>query len=113
MEKGGHDTTDLVSAAEIVEQIATAIHKDLNPAQGQKALLHINGLGATPLMELHLIYHLATQFWEKKGVDICRSLVGNYTTSLDMTGCSITLTLLDEEMIALWDAPVNTANLRW
>jgi dihydroxyacetone kinase-like protein len=109
----GHDTVDLVNATEIVEHLAKTIDDDLKPKKGQKALLHINGLGATPLMELHLIYHLASQYWEKKGVDICRSLVGNYTTSLDMAGCSITLTLLDEEMLTLWDAPVNTANLRW
>jgi len=109
----GHDTVNLVSATEIVEHLATTINDDLKPEKGQKALLHINGLGATPLMELHLIYNLAAQYWEKRGVDICRSLVGNYTTSLDMTGCSITLTLLDEEMIKLWDAPVNTASLRW
>lgn len=109
----GHDTIDLVSATRIVEQLADNIHVDLAPKKGQKALLHINGLGATPLMELHLIYHLAAQYWENKGLEVHRSLVGNYTTSLDMTGCSITLTLLDEEMIALWDAPVNTANLRW
>ena len=109
----GHDTVNLVSASEIVEHLATAINDDLKPEKGQKALLHINGLGATPLMELHLIYNLAAQYWEKRGLDICRSLVGNYTTSLDMTGCSITLTLLDEEMIKLWDAPVNTASLHW
>ena len=109
----GHDTVNLVSASEIVEHLATAINDDLKPEKGQKALLHINGLGATPLMELHLIYNLAAQYWEKRGLDICRSLVGNYTTSLDMTGCSITLTLLDEEMIKLWDAPVNTASLSW
>ena len=109
----GHDTIGLTNATEIVEQLANAINDDLKPKKGQKALLHVNGLGSTPLMELHLIYNLAAQYWEKRDIDICRSLVGNYTTSLDMTGCSITLTLLDEEMIKLWDAPVNTANLRW
>ena len=109
----GHDTINLMSATEIVDRLANAINDDLQPQKGQKALLHVNGLGATPLMELHLIYNLAAQYWEQRGVDICRSLVGNYTTSLDMTGCSITLTLLDNEMIQLWDAPVNTANLRW
>lgn len=109
----GHDTINLVNATEIVEHLAKAIDDDLKPGKGQKALLHINGLGGTPLMELHLIYNLAAQYWEKRDIDICRSLVGNYTTSLDMTGCSITLTLLDEEMIKLWDAPVNTASLRW
>jgi len=108
----GHETLKLKSATEIVKQIAQAIDDDLKPKKNQKALLHINGLGATPLMELHLIYDLAAQYWENKGIEICRSLVGNYTTSLDMVGCSITLTLLDEEMIQMWDAPVNTASLR-
>jgi dihydroxyacetone kinase-like protein len=64
-------------------------------------------------MELYLIYDLAAQFLEKRGITVTRSLVGNYTTSLDMAGCSITLSLLDEELIALWDAPVHSANLRW
>jgi len=108
----GHDTLKLSSATDIVKKIVQAIDNDLTPPKGQKALLHINGLGSTPLMELHLIYHLAEQHWENKGIEICRSLVGNYTTSLDMTGCSITLTLLDEEMLEMWDAPANTANLR-
>ena len=109
----GHDTIDLINATQIVEQLASKIDEDLKPRKGQKVLLHVNGLGSTPLMELHLVYNLAAQFWQKREIDICRSLVGNYTTSLDMTGCSITLTLLDDEMIKLWDAPVNTANLRW
>lgn len=109
----GHETIDLISADEIVEKLCNAIADDLTPQKGQKALLHINGLGATPLMELHLMFHSAVQYWEKQDLEITRSLVGNYTTSLDMAGCSITLTLLDDEMIRLWDAPVNTANLRW
>jgi len=76
-------------------------------------LLHVNGFGATPLMELYLIYDLAAQFWEKRGITIARSLVGNYTTSIDMAGCSITLSVLDEELLCLWDAPVHTGALRW
>jgi len=62
---------------------------------------------------LYLVYDLAVKYWQQRGVEIKRSLVGNYTTSLDMAGCSITLTLLDDELIQLWDAPVHTANLRW
>ncbi len=109
----GHETLPLASATDIVNTITKAIHLDLQPQAGQTALLHINGLGATPLMEQYLIYDLAAQFWEQRGIQIVRSLVGNYTTSLDMAGVSITLTLLNEEMIKLWDAPVHTANLRW
>jgi dihydroxyacetone kinase-like protein len=109
----GRERTSMSSATEIVDYLAEIIDADLKPQKGQSALLHINGFGATPLMELHLIYELASRFWEKRGINICRSLVGNYTTSLDMAGCSITLSLLDEEMLRLWDAPVHTTALRW
>ena len=109
----GRERIAMSSATEIVDYLAGIIDDDLKPQKGQSALLHINGFGATPLMELHLIYELASRFWEKRGVNICRSLVGNYTTSLDMAGCSITLSLLDEELLRLWDAPVHTAALRW
>lgn len=109
----GRERRAMSSATEIANYLAGAIDEDLKPQKGQSALLHINGFGATSSMELHLIYELAHQFWEKRGINICRSLVGNYTTSLDMAGCSITLCLLDEEMRRLWDAPVHTAALRW
>ena len=65
-------------------------------------------------MELYLVYERASRYWtERHGVTIVRSLVGNYATSLDMAGCSITLTLIDDELLRLWDAPVHTASLRW
>jgi len=109
----GHETLPLSSATEIVNTIAEAIHADLQAKPGQSALLHVNGLGSTPLMEQYLIYDLAEKFWQERGIKVIRSLVGNYTTSLDMAGISITLTLLDDEMTQLWDAPVHTSNLRW
>ncbi len=109
----GRERLAMRSATEIVDYLTSIINEDLNPQKGQSALLHINGFGATPLIELHLVYDLASRYWEKRGINICRSLVGNYTTSLDMAGCSITLSLLDEEMLRLWDAPVHTAALRW
>ncbi len=109
----GRETVPLKSASEIVEQVATIIDEELQPQQGQEVLLHINGFGGTPLMELYLLYDLAATFWQKRGLRITRSLVGNFTTSIDMAGASITLTLLDEELVRLWDAPVHTAALRW
>ena len=109
----GRETVKLLSASEIVEQLSGHIFDELKPAAGQAVLLHVNGFGATPLIELHSIYELAWQFFNKRGLDIQRSLVGNFTTSLDMAGCSLTLTVLDAEMLQLWDAPVNTAALRW
>ncbi len=73
----------------------------------------VNGFGGTPAMELYLMYSAAQRFLEKHGTRVTRSLVGNYVTSLDMAGCSITVSMLDDEDVALWDAPVETAALRW
>jgi len=109
----GREAMPIKSASEIVHQLLEAIDDDLKPQKGQRALLHINGFGATPLVELYLMYELAAEYWQSKGIEVVRSLVGNYTTSLDMAGGSITLTLMDDELMALWDAPVHTANLRW
>ncbi|HHZ71275.1 MAG TPA: dihydroxyacetone kinase subunit DhaK [Methylococcaceae bacterium] len=109
----GHSTQKFTDATTLTHYLAEAIYDELKPKKGQEALLHINGLGATPLIEQYLIYEIAQKFWSKQGISITRSLVGNYTTSLDMAGCSMTLTLLDTELTTLWDHPVNTANLRW
>ncbi|MDT8310530.1 MAG: dihydroxyacetone kinase subunit DhaK [Methylophaga sp.] len=109
----GREIVPLATANALVNQLVDSIDKALQPQAGQKVLLHVNGLGATPLMELYLVFDIAAQYWQQKGVEIHRSLVGNFTTSLDMAGCSVTLTLLDDEMTALWDAPVHTAALRW
>ena len=97
----------------IVKDMIEAILADLKPVKGSEALLLINGLGATPLMELYLIYHTAAQLLSDAGIKVERSLVGNYTTAIDMAGASITLCLLDEEIKHHWDSPVHTAGLRW
>lgn len=78
-----------------------------------RALLLVNGLGGTPPAELYLMYGLARRMFEAAGVEIARSLVGTFVTSLDMQGVSITLAVLNEGQFALWDAPVHTAALRW
>jgi dihydroxyacetone kinase-like protein len=100
-------------AGAIVNDLLDAILGDLNPTPGQQVLLHVNGLGGTSSMELYLLHHLADQRLRKDGLDPVRRLVGNYTTSLEMAGASLTVTLLDDEMKSLWDAPVHTAALRW
>ena len=79
----------------------------------QTVLLHVNGLGGTPLMELYLLNHLARRRLADEGLVVARTLVGNHTTSLEMAGASLTLTALDDELKALWDAPVDTPALRW
>jgi dihydroxyacetone kinase-like protein len=100
-------------ANEIVRTLLDAILGDLEPQAGRKVLLHVNGFGGTPLMELYLLHHAAGLRLKAEGLVAARSLVGNYTTSLDMAGASLTLTLLDDELASLWDAPVHTAALRW
>src|SRR2546429_6509839 len=101
------------SAAEIVEEMADAILGDLQPAKGANVLAFVNGLGGTPAIELYLVYAELTKQLERYGVQPTRSLVGNYITSLEMAGISITLLELDDELTALWDAPVHTPALRW
>ncbi len=109
----GRETRQLATANELIKPLLESILADLKPTSGQSVLLHVNGFGATPLLELYLVYEIAAQYLGQQGIEIARSLVGNYTTSLDMAGCSVTLSLLDDTLLALWDAPVHTANLRW
>ncbi|ESW85732.1 MULTISPECIES: dihydroxyacetone kinase subunit DhaK [unclassified Mesorhizobium] len=109
----GRRRDTLKSADAIAEEICAAILGDLGDRAKGPALLFINGFGGTPLMELYLMYNSARNIFEKQGVTVTRSLVGSYVTSLDMAGCSITLTMLDDEATSMWDAPVHTAALRW
>jgi phosphoenolpyruvate---glycerone phosphotransferase subunit DhaK len=97
----------------IVKDMVEAILADLKPVKDSEALLLVNGLGATPLMELYLIYNTAAKILSERGIKIARSLVGNYTTAIDMAGASITLCILDDEIKQHWDSPVHTAALRW
>lgn len=76
-------------------------------------LAFVNGMGGTPLLELYLMYNEVAKLLDAAGVRIVRSLVGPYITSLEMAGCSVTLLALDDELTRLWDAPVQTAGLRW
>ena len=109
----GRRRDKLAPADAIAAEMCAAIIGDLGAAAKGKALLFVNGFGGTPLMELYLMYNSARKIFEEHGITIARSLVGSYVTSLDMAGCSITLTILDDEAARLWDAPVHTAALRW
>ncbi|NRF67452.1 dihydroxyacetone kinase subunit DhaK [Aquincola sp. S2] len=100
-------------ASLIVDELLHSILADLKPARGSEVLLHANGFGGTPLMELYLLYHCAAEKLRAEGLKPVRSLVGNYTTALEMAGASLTVTVLDDELKSLWDAPVHTAALRW
>jgi dihydroxyacetone kinase-like protein len=109
----GRRRVKLATTDAIAEEMLGAIAQSLTPKRGQEALLLVNGFGGTPLMELYAMYHAARKQLDGRGVKVARSLVGNWTTSLEMAGCSLTVTLLDDELTRLWDAPVETAALRW
>ncbi|MBD2307914.1 dihydroxyacetone kinase subunit DhaK [Chroococcidiopsis sp. FACHB-1243] len=78
-----------------------------------RVLAFVNGMGGTPLSELYIVYRKLAEICQKQGLQIVRNLIGNYITSLEMQGCSITLLRVDDEMLQLWDAPVKTASLCW
>jgi dihydroxyacetone kinase-like protein len=109
----GRHRVKLAAADAIAEELLAAICKDLSPKPGSEVLLLANGFGGTPAMELYLMAHAARRVLGRAGVAVTRSLTGSYVTSLDMAGCSLTVTILDEELTGLWDAPVHTASLRW
>jgi len=89
------------------------ILEDLPFASGDRVLAFVNGMGGTPLLELYIMYAEVAKIAAEHGLTIERNLIGNYITSLEMQGCSITLLRLDDEFIRYWDAPVNTPGLRW
>jgi dihydroxyacetone kinase-like protein len=133
----GRERRRLVSADEITELLARSIIDD--PAytrslrvidsraagwrdvemidaplkRGDRVLVLVNGMGGTPLSELYIVYRKLHELCEREGIVIVRNLIGNYITSLEMQGCSITMLPMDEELVKLWDAPVHTPSLRW
>jgi phosphoenolpyruvate---glycerone phosphotransferase subunit DhaK len=109
----GRRRVKLQSANDIAAEMVGAITADLGARARGEMLLLINGFGGTPLSELYLMYDAVRKRLEPLGCTIARSLVGNFVTSLDMAGCSVTVSLLDDELKRLWDAPVHTAALRW
>ena len=109
----GRKRVKLATADAIADQMVGAILADSDAPPSGSVLLVVNGFGGTPALELYLMYNAARRILEKRGLAVTRSLVGSYVTSLDMAGCSITVTLLDDKLTALWDDPVHTAALRW
>ncbi len=109
----GRHRIPMAPADEITAMLTNPVLDDLALAAGEKVLLFVNGMGGTPLSELYVVYRAARKIVEARGGVVERSLVGNYVTSLEMQGCSVTVLRLDDEMTALWDAPVVTPALRW
>ena len=100
-------------SAELIAEHAEEL-TELEPAGPDEGVIAmVNGMGATPLLELYLMYGEIARLLQGAGITVARNLVGNYITSLDMAGCSLTLVRADAELLRLWDAPVNTPGLRW
>jgi phosphoenolpyruvate---glycerone phosphotransferase subunit DhaK len=108
----GRRRVALASAQQIANQLLEPVLADLDFASSP-VIAMLNGMGGTPLIELYLMYGEVAKILHKAGISVARNLVGNYITSLEMAGCSVTLLRADEKLIRLWDAPVNTAGLRW
>jgi dihydroxyacetone kinase-like protein len=109
----GRRREPLGPAHEVARLMVDAVLDDLKPADGTKVLPFVNGMGGTPQIELYLLYGEVDKQLRAAGLEPVRRLVGSYITSLEMAGASLTLLALDDELVDLWDAPVNTAALRW
>lgn len=107
----GRERRAMMTSHEIADFSVNAILEDLNPRN--PVLLLVNGMGATPLLELYGFYAEVNRVLTERAVPVARTLIGNYVTSLDMAGASVTLCQVDEELLRLWDAPVKTPALRW
>jgi phosphoenolpyruvate---glycerone phosphotransferase subunit DhaK len=109
----GRRRSKLGTADSIAEEMLSAILGDFAPPAGSECLLLVNGFGGTPLMELYLMVNAARRVLAGRTVVVTRHLTGSLVTSLDMAGCSLTVTVLNERLTRLWDAPVKTAALSW
>jgi dihydroxyacetone kinase-like protein len=109
----GRRRVKIASADDITEMLMEPIITDLPFKKGDNVLLFVNGMGGTPLIELYIIYRKAAQIARQHGLTVVRNLVGSYITSLEMAGTSITLLRMNDQLVKLWDAPVDTPALRW
>jgi dihydroxyacetone kinase-like protein len=109
----GRRRVPLASADEIAEMLVTPIVEDLPFRKDDRVLAFVNGMGGTPLMELYIMFRAVHRLLADRGITVARSLVGNYITSLEMAGTSVSLLRLDDQMIDLWDAPVHAAGMHW
>ena len=107
----GIETTKIKSAKEIAEILVGRILDDYDYSGSEVAVL-VNGLGGTPLMELYILNMEVQKLLEEKGIKAYRTFVGNYCTAIDMTGASVTLMKLDDELKELLDAPCDTPALK-
>ena len=109
----GRRREKLAPVDDMAEWLVAPVVSDLGLTRGDNVLAFVNGMGGTPLIELYVAFNSVAKILGGQGITIGHSLVGNYITSLEMAGFSVTLLKLDDELIKLWDAPVHTPALRW
>jgi phosphoenolpyruvate---glycerone phosphotransferase subunit DhaK len=109
----GRERVPVAPAREIAAMLVEPVLADLPFHSGDGVVCFVNGLGGTPLIELYVMFNEVSRILAGHGVQIARSLVGSYITSLDMAGTSVTLLRVDDDLLSLWDAPVRTPALRW
>jgi dihydroxyacetone kinase-like protein len=109
----GRSKEAMAPASELTERLMGPILEDLPFSSGDRVLAFVNGMGGTPLLELYIVYAEVARIAAEHGLTLERNLIGNYITSLEMQGCSITLLRLDDELVRWWEAPVDTPALCW
>jgi dihydroxyacetone kinase-like protein len=109
----GRERMPLRPVGALAAYMAETILTDLPFRGGDRVIAMVSGMGGTPPLELYVVYKELEQILRARQISISRRLVGNYITSLEMAGCSITLLQADDELVSLWDDPVLTPALRW
>ncbi|MDO4910752.1 MAG: dihydroxyacetone kinase subunit DhaK [Corynebacterium sp.] len=104
----GRRRVPMATADELADELLAPVAEDLKLSEGESVVVLVNGMGATPSSELYIVYRRVAKQLAAAGIKVVRSLVGNYVTSLDMAGCSVTVMRADEELLELFDAPANT-----
>ncbi|MEA4897178.1 MAG: dihydroxyacetone kinase subunit DhaK [Eubacteriales bacterium] len=108
----GIEVCPLETAAQMAKRMVGIVLPDYPFEAGDEVAVLVSGLGATPVMELYVLYNEVEKLLTEKGIRVYRSYVGNYFTSLDMMGATLTVMKLDEELKELMDMPVNTSGLK-
>lgn len=109
----GRERVKVQGADAMVDALLEPVLADLDLKRGEQVIAMTNGMGGTPLLELYIAHRRLVRHLQDRGVTVARHLVGNYITSLEMQGMSVTLLRASAEQLKLWDAPVVTPALRW
>jgi dihydroxyacetone kinase-like protein len=104
----GRARVPMTTASDITARLMQPVLDDMALADGERVLLLVNGMGATPLGELYIVYAAARKILASHNIDVVRSLVGDFVTSLEMAGASVTILRMDDDLVDLWDSKLST-----